>query len=196
MKLALCHIIKEDKNRFSVANFITLSRVLFLPFIIYFLQQNTRSDDYYALFFMFLAGLTDFLDGRVARYLNQKSDLGRILDPVIDKISIGIVMLVLAAHKNLPLWYALIVVGRDVTLLFASLFVISKIRLVVESDMLGKYTATCLALVIITFTIDVPLAKWILLGISLLLIPATLISYYKTQQKAIKKLKTTEQTKK
>lgn len=189
MKFALFHIIKEDKNRFSVANFITLARLLFLPFIIYFLSQDTTVGDYYALFFMFVAGVTDYLDGRVARYFNRKSDLGRILDPVIDKVSVGIIMLILVAHKDLPLWYVLIVISRDLLLLFASLFVISRIRLVVESDELGKYTATCLALVIITFTIGVPVLRWILLGVSLFLIPATLVSYYLTHQHVMKELK-------
>ncbi|MDZ7724675.1 MAG: signal recognition particle-docking protein FtsY [candidate division KSB1 bacterium] len=189
MKFALFHIIKEDEHRLSAANFITLARIIFLPFIVYFLQQDTPSSDYYALLFMFLAGVTDFLDGRVARYYNQKSDLGRILDPVIDKLSVGIVMLVLAANKSLPLWYALIVIGRDVILLVTSLFVISKIRLIAESDTLGKYTATCLALVIISFTIGIPVVKWILLTVSLVLIPATLVSYYRTHQDVVRKLK-------
>ena len=194
MKFALFHIIKQDQHRFSLANFITLTRILFLPFIVYFLQQGTTSSDYYALLFMFLAGISDFLDGRVARRLNQKSDLGRILDPVIDKISVGLIMLVLTAHKDLPLWYALIVIGRDVILLFASLFVISRIRFVIESDALGKYTATCLALVIITFTINIPIVKWVLLGISLMLIPATLVSYFFAHQDVMHKMKGKETT--
>jgi CDP-diacylglycerol--glycerol-3-phosphate 3-phosphatidyltransferase len=176
-KIGLVQIIREDKNKFALPNFFTILRLFFLPFILYFLWMGSRKGDFLALFFMALACLTDFLDGYSARKLNKLSNVGRMLDPLIDKASVGATMLVLAAQKGLPYWYVFIVIGRDLFLLLGGTFVISKKRLVVESNMLGKWTSTLFALVIITFTLNIPYLKQGLMYISLFLVPMTLVGY-------------------
>jgi len=187
MRQTIKDLIREDENIFNVPNLLSFARLVFLPFIAYFLSRDTQSGDLYALLFMILSGLTDFFDGRIARHFHQKSNLGRLMDPVIDKVSVAAVMIVLAAHKDLPYWYVAIVIGRDLLLLFAGLFVISKQKLVVESKWLGKWTALTLAFVVLTFTLEVPVVRWVLFYITLVLIPATLIDYYWTHRTKIHK---------
>ncbi len=176
-KIGLFQLIHEDENKFALPNLFTLMRLIFLPFILHFLSQGTRRGDMTALLFMILACATDFLDGYFARKLNKKSNVGRMLDPLIDKLSVDAAMLVLAAQKGLPTWYVFVVIGRDLFLLLGGTVVISKKRLVVESNMLGKTTATLFALVIITYTLDIPHVKTALMYLSLVLVPATLIGY-------------------
>jgi CDP-diacylglycerol--glycerol-3-phosphate 3-phosphatidyltransferase len=176
-KIGLVQIIREDKNKFALPNFFTILRLVFLPFILYFLWMGSQKGDVLALLFMALACLTDFLDGFCARKLNKLSDVGRMLDPLIDKASVGATMLVLAAQKGLPYWYVFIVIGRDLFLLLGGTFVISKKRLVVESNKLGKWTSTLFAAVIITYTLNIPYLKQGLMYISLFLVPITLVGY-------------------
>lgn len=176
-KSGIVHVIRADKNKFGLPNFFTAMRLVLLPFIILFLNQGSRRGDFLALVFMGMAMVTDFLDGHYARKLNKTSDVGRMLDPLIDKISVNAAMLVLAHVKGLPYWYVAIVVVRDLFLLLTGTLMISRKRLVVESNILGKWTSTIFALVIVTYTLNIPYLKQALMYLSLVLIPATVVGY-------------------
>ncbi len=184
-KPGIYQIIREDEHKFALPNFFTLLRLLFLPFIIHFLRQDERLFDFYALVFMLLACLTDFLDGHYARKLQKTSDVGRMMDPLIDKIGVDLTMLTLAAHKGLPYWYVYIVIFRDLFLLFSGALVISKHRLVIESNRLGKWTSTLFAAVIIAYTINIPYFQQILMYITLFFIPATIAKYIKKYKDSV-----------
>lgn len=189
------HLFREDEHKYALPNFFTALRLVFLPFIIFFLYKGTRTGDIVALIFMFFACVTDYLDGHYARKLNKLSNVGRMLDPLIDKISVGSAMLVLACMKGLPYWYVFIVIARDLFLLFTSTLVISKKRLITESNKLGKWTSTLLALVVITFTLNVPVVKYIFMYLTLLLVPMTIIGYIrKYKNEVYTKTKSTEPT--
>ena len=152
-KSGLFHLIREDDNKYGLPNLFTLLRLVFLPFIIYFLYKGTRSGDIYALLFMFLASITDYLDGHFARKLNKISQVGRMMDPFIDKLAVGTTMFVLAHVKGMPYWYVSIVIARDLFLLVLGLLAISRKKFVAESNKLGKWTSTIFALVIIALAL-------------------------------------------
>ncbi|MBN1480389.1 CDP-alcohol phosphatidyltransferase family protein [candidate division KSB1 bacterium] len=190
-KSGLFQLIRNDENKYGLPNFFTLLRIAFLPFIIYFLELGTRAGDWYALALMFLAALTDYLDGHFARKLKKSSDLGRMLDPLIDKVSVGATMFVLAHMKGLPYWYVVIVIVRDLFLLITGTLVISKKHFVIESNKLGKWTSTIFAAVIISFTLDIPYVKYLLMYISLILIPVTVIGYVQKYRHDLKRQKVT-----
>ncbi len=144
----LIQLIRNDRHNFGLPNLLTVSRLLFLPFIILFLSWRSPRGDVLAILFMFLCGLTDFFDGYLARHMDQRSHLGRMLDPLIDKISVGSAMLALAAYKELPYWYVLLVIGRDLIILISSLYAISKKQIIFESNTLGKWTLASFLVVI------------------------------------------------
>ncbi|MBN1464417.1 CDP-alcohol phosphatidyltransferase family protein [candidate division KSB1 bacterium] len=176
-KSGLCQLIREDENKYALPNLLTVLRLVFLPFIFYFLYRHSLTGDLLALFFMLLASLTDYLDGHFARKLNKQSQLGRMLDPLIDKLAVGTTMLVLAHIKGMPFWYAGMVIARDLFLLTLGLLVISKKQFIAESNKLGKWTSTIFAMVIITFTLNIPYVKYGLMYLSVLLVPASVIGY-------------------
>ena len=80
-----------------------------------------------ALIVFFVASLTDFADGYIARRFRQQSTLGRFLDPLADKLLITSAFLVMAIpHKefaSIPIWLAAVVVGRDVLIVFGSFLI-------------------------------------------------------------------------
>ena len=191
-KTGIYQIIREDEHKYALPNFFTLLRLVCLPFIIHFLRLGTRTGDIYALLFMFLAATTDFLDGHFARKLQKTSNLGRMMDPLIDKISVAAAMLVLAAHKGLPYWYVFLVMGRDLLLLVGGLVVVSKKRLVVESNQLGKWTSILFAAVIIVYTLNIPYLKQTLLIVTLFLIPISVFQYLNKHINSIKLRNRTE----
>jgi CDP-diacylglycerol--glycerol-3-phosphate 3-phosphatidyltransferase len=184
-KSGVVHLFREDENKYALPNFFTLMRLVFLPFIIYFLYRGTRTGDVAALFFMSLACVTDYLDGHFARKLNKVSNVGRMLDPLIDKISVGAAMIVLAHVKGLPYWYVAAVITRDLFLLVSGIMVISKKRFITESNKIGKWTSTLFAMVIITFTLNVPVVKYVFMYLTLVLIPITIIGYVKKYKRDV-----------
>ncbi|MBN2410358.1 CDP-diacylglycerol--glycerol-3-phosphate 3-phosphatidyltransferase [candidate division KSB1 bacterium] len=187
MKTGIKEILEKDKHFFGLPNILTFARIFFLPFIVYFLSQATQKGDRIAIGLMLLACVTDFLDGYFARKLKMRSVFGTMLDPLVDKITVAVVMLTLAAHKELPYWFVFIVIGRDISILGASLYVIKTKKFVAESNLLGKFTAASFALVIILYTVNIPIAKDVAIGISLILVPLSLIKYFISHKENIVK---------
>ncbi len=187
MKTGIKELLEKDKHFLGLPNFLTFSRLFFLPVIVYYLSQGTKNGDKIAIGFMFLACITDYLDGFAARKLNMRSVFGTMLDPIVDKLTVAVVMLTLAAHKELPYWFVFIVIGRDISILGASLYVIKTKKLVAESNLLGKFTAASFAVVIILYTINVPVAKNVAMGISLILVPLSSIKYFISHKENIVK---------
>jgi cardiolipin synthase (CMP-forming) len=102
---------------FTVPNQLTFLRLGFLPFFIIFIHYHRYG---IALGILILAGLTDGLDGLLARSLNQKSALGAYLDPIADKLLLSSSFVVLALNQRIGWWLAALVLGRDVILLTAA----------------------------------------------------------------------------
>ncbi len=103
-----------DKRLYTIPNLLTLGRFILVPFVAWRLLEGDLPG---AFIYFGIAAITDFFDGYLARLLNQKSVLGAWLDPLADKAMLLTVILLLADHGILPVWLALIVVLRDVTVL-------------------------------------------------------------------------------
>lgn len=127
---------------------------------------------------MLLVALTDTLDGRLARKLNQQSDFGRIVDPVADKVAIGVIAFMLINLRDLPIWFLVLVLTRDAAILLLGLLVISKQKIVIESQMIGKVTAFMLGTLMIIYTLDLSILKEIFLWTNVALILASSIVYF------------------
>lgn len=179
MKIGLFEILKADKNAWALPNFLTLARLAFLPIIIYFINQQTVQGDWWALLFIFCSGISDYFDGYFARKLNKTSELGKMLDPLIDKVLIGVLMLFLAAYKELPYWYVGMVIFRDILILIASLYLIKHLRNIAQANMLGKWTLTSYVFVIMFYMVSFGPFNIIVMWISVVLIPVSFINYFR-----------------
>ncbi len=103
------------KNQFWTApNQLTLLRLIFIPFVI----TNVLDDNWHwALGLLVLAGLSDALDGWLARALDQRTLLGQYLDPIADKLLLSSLFLVLSIAHKIPWKYTVLVLSRDVCIL-------------------------------------------------------------------------------
>lgn len=102
----------------NIPNFITLARVLSVPVIFWLLVSgNSR-----VAFFVFVcAGISDAVDGYLAKRYNWKTDLGAYLDPLADKLLIVSIYIALGVSHEIPLWLVIAVVSRDILILLAVL---------------------------------------------------------------------------
>ncbi|HEX9179810.1 MAG TPA: CDP-alcohol phosphatidyltransferase family protein [Burkholderiales bacterium] len=98
----------------QIANIITVLRVLMVPVVVYLLLAGEHRA---ALWVFVAAGVSDALDGFIARQFNQFSRFGAILDPIADKSLIGAMVLTLAWLGLIPLWVVAVVVARDLVIL-------------------------------------------------------------------------------
>ena len=131
----------------TVPNALSLLRLFMVPPVVVLLLGGA---DGLATALFVVAALTDFLDGRIARRAGP-TRLGRILDPLADRLMLSSVAVVLAVRGLLPTWAVAILVGRDVLTLVGSLLVGSKIRV----NRVGK-AATAVLMVAVAFVVISP----------------------------------------
>jgi cardiolipin synthase len=112
---------KSRKTKFSeiwnLPNLLTYGRIIAVPLVAGFLMWDTYAARWIALAIYVAAAITDFFDGYLARKWQQQSSLGRMLDPIADKVLVSVVLLVLAASPILydgHLWAAIIILSREV----------------------------------------------------------------------------------
>ena len=138
----------KKNNWFNISNFLSFIRILFVFPTVYFYSIH-RNDLVFIL--AFFAMLSDFLDGYFARKLNQITDLGKILDPLADKVLIGAAVISLTIYQEFPLWIALVIVIRDVIILLGALFIYDRQKHVTPSNWPGKVTVTIIAVTVLSF---------------------------------------------
>jgi cardiolipin synthase len=99
----------------TVPNVLSLLRLAGVPLFLWLLLGP--HDDLLAVFVLALSGLTDWLDGKLARLLNQSSRLGALLDPAVDRLYTLSTLLAFAVRGILPWWVVAVLIGRDLVLL-------------------------------------------------------------------------------
>ncbi len=101
----------------NLPNILTYGRIVAVPLVAGLLMWDTYTARWIALGIYVAAAITDFFDGYLARKWQQQSSLGRMLDPIADKVLVAVVLLVLAASPILyggHLWAAIIILSREV----------------------------------------------------------------------------------
>ncbi len=100
----------------GLPTWITISRLLAVPFVLYLLPQATDSARWWSLGIFLLAAGTDWLDGFLARRLNQVTELGKFLDPLVDKLLVMAPLIVLVELGRIPAWAVFLILGRELAI--------------------------------------------------------------------------------
>lgn len=102
-----------NKKILNLPNQLTLLRVLLIPFFLIFLYINKPYSDVIATILFVVAGVTDYVDGYLARRYEIVTDFGKILDPVADKILTASSMIVLVEIGRMAGWIVIVMLSRD-----------------------------------------------------------------------------------
>ena len=101
----------------NLPNALTISRILALPFCAWALFKNGGNDPDWQIIawcMFFVVGMTDVLDGRIARKRNQISSFGTLVDPIADKAFIATALIGLSILERMPWWVTIVILAREV----------------------------------------------------------------------------------
>lgn len=164
--------IKQDKI-INVPNALTLVRILLLPVVVWrFVLGDTTG----ALIVYMTAMLTDALDGIIARKTNQITALGKLLDPIADKLSLVTLLGLFVSAGEIPLWVLAIILFKEVMMVIGG-GVALKHGIVVYALPIGKITTVTFVLSMLARFLSMPSLADILLWISVALSMVALVWY-------------------
>jgi len=143
-------VTQRTNTTINIPNILTLVRILLTPLLIIFLLKKLFT---MALLVFAMAGISDALDGFIARYFNQRTVLGAHLDPLADKLLLLSSYISLAVLKIIPGWLAVIVIARDVIIILGiAVLTITDKPLKIKPSTISKCT-TAIQLVTIFFVL-------------------------------------------
>ncbi len=140
---------KEDKY-LTIPNILTVLRIIILPFVLYYIIIDMQGNRLIIFSLLGVQGATDFLDGAVARKFKQVSSFGKILDPLVDKLTFDSVMLALIKYE-FPVFLAVLLITRDIVIIISGYFIFKKKNVIPVSNIWGKITTFSLVVYLISF---------------------------------------------
>lgn len=130
----------ENKRFLTVPNILSVARIIMVPFfIMFYILGYTKIS-----FILFvISGITDVLDGFIARKFNQISDIGKVLDPLADKVTILSVLACLYSNGFINIFIFIFIAAKEIFQIIGGTFLWKK-KIVVSSNFWGKMTTVLL----------------------------------------------------
>ncbi len=148
--------MEKKNNWLNIPNFLSLLRLLTIPPIVILIILSTHRNYVFLLVLYFISFMLDFFDGYLARKLSQETELGKILDPIADKLMIFGVLAALLIKTDFPIWMAILIVARDLVILSGSFILLRGKRKVAPSVLLGKTAFAILGVLMMVYIVDLP----------------------------------------
>ncbi|MEX2478425.1 MAG: CDP-alcohol phosphatidyltransferase family protein [Gracilimonas sp.] len=138
--------VKVTGRVFTWSNTISFTRILVAFPIVYLHYQNNFQLDLTIYILIFYGIISDYLDGYIARKTNTISELGKMIDPVADKLCALVLFIYTVWIGWIPLWFLILAVIRDVLIMLGSYYIKKKYDKVAMAIMSGKISVNMLAL--------------------------------------------------
>jgi len=164
----------------TASNVISSSRIILTLPAAYCLVVNFPHHRTWSVFFILVAVLTDFLDGYLARRLKQVSDLGKIIDPLADKVGVAIIAVCLAVTGDIPLWYLVVLLARDLLIFAGGVYIRQQKKIVPQANMAGKIAVNVIALALLLSIIraeSLETFRTVVIWLSLIAMAVSLVIY-------------------
>ncbi len=174
------------KDIFLPPNLLSLSRVILLIPLGYWLGKDSGTDMIICTAIFFLAGITDYFDGLLARHFKLTTRLGLLIDPLADKVFSTTLVLLLIYTRDFPLWLALLVFSRDLVILGAGYFESRRKNVIPVSDVFGKYYFGSLFFLMAAYIIRFDFGQVLFTWTTIVILIFSLISYGKSTYYVIK----------
>jgi len=140
-------------NVFTIANGITALRLILSIPIFYMLWHNASPWAVFALFVV--AALTDFLDGYIARRRNEISNVGKLLDPVADKVLVVGTLIAITLRGDIPVLWVILLGLKEIAMLLGGAILLERAKRIVAARFLGKAATVVLVVGIVLALLQV-----------------------------------------
>jgi len=120
----------------TIPNVISFARIALIPVFVWLIVERRTTFTGLVVFGAVVA--TDWVDGAIARATGQVSEVGKVLDPVADRLAIGAGLIALVVREAFPLWAAILILARDALILIAGMALLSARRVRIEVRYIGK----------------------------------------------------------
>lgn len=137
----------------TLPNLLSIARLALLAPVLYLLSQPQPAN-VSAAAILLVAGVTDLLDGFLARRRGSVSPSGKVVDPVADKVLIGGLILYLAAARDFPIWLVAAILVRDAALITGAWLLYRHDRVVFGADWSGKLTTFTMGLLVLAYVLE------------------------------------------
>lgn len=165
-------------------NIISLVRLALVPVALWLLWMGERTPAVVVMLFM---AATDGLDGYVARRTGRITELGKVLDPLADKVGIDAVLILLAVRGEFPVPALAFLLVRDAVIATAALLIARRLGGVPSSNMVGKVTFVVLAALVVVYAADLNALESPMLVLALVAAAVSLVSYWRSAAEALRR---------
>lgn len=171
--------IEVSGKLFTISNFISFSRIFIVIPVVYRHYINGYSVDAIIILLIGYGIISDYLDGFVARKTNTISEIGKMIDPISDKIAAGLLFIYTVVIGWVPFWFLWLFIARDILILIGSSFIKLRYGKVAMSTISGKISVNVISLywISIFFFRSASLAHAILLWASVAIMLFSFIMY-------------------
>ena len=176
----------------NIPNILSIFRILLVGAFIYAFYFDYPNNLQYALIVFLSAGLSDVIDGFLARKFNWITNLGKVLDPLADKLMQCTVLVCMLTKKLIPAWLVVPFICKELLMLLGGLLIIKKRRFVVVSNIYGKmtvvlfYAAVVLCIIARDYLAQHPLFLYTICVLMLAAAISALINYATKYIKSLK----------
>jgi len=147
---------------YTISNLLSFLRLLMaIPFWILIGNINEPGVRSIVAALAIIGALTDWLDGFVARKRNEVTELGKIIDPLADKITIGAIIIRLYMVGEIPEYYFFLIIGRDLLIFIGGVIVSKMIGKILPSNILGKITVSMIGMVILLIALEMSRTSYV-----------------------------------
>ena len=172
------------KELFNIPNILTYLRILSIPFYMYFVisggLNNITKYVYIGLAIFLIAASTDLFDGAFARKFIQVTDIGKVLDPLADKLMHMTVLLSLVIIGYVHWIFIIVIAAKELTMVFFGIY-LTKNNVVLQANMMGKIASAVLSAGVLLSFFNSFYTKWDLIWIlcpnNIVLIIAVILTY-------------------
>lgn len=131
---------KYEKKIITIPNIFSFFRICLIPVLVWL--YGVEHDYMWAGYILILSGITDMVDGYIARHFHMVSNLGKILDPIADKLTQGVMLMCLVMRFPLMIVPFILLIAKEIYMSVSGILVIQRTGIVCGADWHGK-AATC-----------------------------------------------------
>jgi cardiolipin synthase len=159
----------------NIPNVLTIIRFLLIPGFVYYFFSPMEYGIRIAIVIFVVAGLTDILDGFIARRYNLITRLGIVLDPLADKLMLLTVLISITLKNQIPFWIIIVVAIKETLLILGAITLFNDHDIVVPANRFGKVSTIAFYIAILAVAFELPYYQMFLDGFVLLTIVALVV---------------------